>query len=211
MVREAELAAEQVVAFGAVRLPEDVVGPVQRLHAGVARRAGARPHQAAVEQGEERLRLVPLRVVDRVAGGDRELGRGAGDRAAHRVEGAQRGVDRVGGERLLRPLHRHDLGVPRVGEVAVQELEPGRRLDVGELQVRDVRQAEQRTRGCGTKPGGGPEVELSAAEVLAKQVRLALDDPDGPVRRAGPPVQHRPGPEAAIGGQRWVPPAHRTP
>jgi hypothetical protein len=208
MVREAELAAEQVARFGAVRLPEDVVGPVQSLHAGVARRARARPHQAAVEQGKERLRLVPLRVVDRVAGGDRELRRGPGDRTAHRVERAQRRVDGVRRQRLLRALHGHDLGVPGVGEVAVQELESGRRLDVCELQVRDVRQAQKRPRGSATKPGG-TEVGLGTAEVLAHQMRLAVDDPQGTVRRAGAAVQHRPGTEAAIGGQRRVPPAHK--
>jgi hypothetical protein len=45
------------------------------------------------------------------------------------------------GKCFLRPLHRHDLGIPRVGEQAVEELEPGGRLDVGDLQIGDVGQA----------------------------------------------------------------------
>ena len=182
-------------------------GQSERLNADVARAAGAGPHQPAVEQGEEGLHLVPLRVVDRVARGHRQLRRRAGDRAAHGVEGTQRGVDRVRGERLLRALHGHDLGVPRVGEVAVEELEPGRRLDVGELQVGDVSQAEQRAPGAGADPGPG------SAQVLAHQVRLALDDLDRPVGRAGPPAQHRARPQAAIGGQRrasLTAPAHAS-
>ena len=75
MVRVAELAAEEVGPFGArpVRPPEDVVRPVRRLHSLVAGAAGIRRHQAAVEQGQEGLQLVPLRVVDRVAGGDRQV------------------------------------------------------------------------------------------------------------------------------------------
>jgi hypothetical protein len=59
----------------------------------------------------------------------------------------------VHGERFLRALHRHDLGVPRVGEQAVEELEPGGRLDVGDLQVGDMGQAEQRAAGARLRPG----------------------------------------------------------
>ena len=67
-MREAELAAEEVrpVRAVTVRLPEDIVRPVEGLHAGVAGAAGVRGDPAAVEQGQERLDLVPLRVVDRV-------------------------------------------------------------------------------------------------------------------------------------------------
>jgi hypothetical protein len=128
VMREAELTPEDVMAVHAcaVWFPEDVIGPVQRLDALVTWPAGVRPDHAAVEQGEEVLHLVPLRVVDRVACGHGQLrGHSAGG-AGHGVQGAQRGVDRVHRERLLRALHRHDLGVPGIGEVPVQELEPGR-------------------------------------------------------------------------------------
>ena len=158
VMREAELAAEEVRAVRAVAvgLPEDVVRPVQGLHPGVAGPAGVRADQAAVEQGQERLHLVPLRVVDRVPGGHGQRGRHPGGRAAQRVHRAHRGVHRVRGERLLRALHRHQPGVPGVGELTVEELEPGRRLDVGQLQVGDVDQAEQRPRAWRAAAGSGP-------------------------------------------------------
>jgi hypothetical protein len=99
----------------------------------------------------------------------------------HGTERAEGGVDGVRGERLLRTLHRDDLGVPGVGEAGVEELEPRRRLDVGELQVGDVNQACQRAariaRGLGAGPGHPP-----SGEVVANHVRLARADLDGPVR-----------------------------
>ncbi len=145
VMREAQLAAEEVgpVRPVTVGLPEDVIRPVHGLHPGVAGTAGVGRDPAAVEQGQERLDLVPLRVVDRVPGGYGERGRLARGRPAQRVHRAQRGVHRVRGERLLRALHRHYSRVPGVGEVAVEELEPGRRLDVGQLQVGDVDEAEE--------------------------------------------------------------------
>jgi hypothetical protein len=80
---------------GAVRSPEDVARPVKRLHPLVVRPAGIRRHHPAVEQGEERLQFVPLRVVDRVARGHGQLQRQAGRRAVYRAERADGGVDRV--------------------------------------------------------------------------------------------------------------------
>ena len=50
---------------------------------------------------------------------------------------------------------------------AVEELEPGRRLDVSKLQVGHVDQTEQRAPGPAAEPGTGH------GEVLADQVRLA--------------------------------------
>ena len=179
MVRVTELATEEVKPFGArpVRPPEDVVRPVRRLHSLIAGAAGIRRHQAAVEQGQEGLQLVPLRVIDRVAGGDRQLRRPPGRRAAHGAERAQGGVDGVRGERLLRTLHRDDLGVPGVGEAGVQELEPRRRLDVGELQVGDVNQAEQWPAGTVGRSG----LFGAGLEVVSNEMRLARADLDGPV------------------------------
>jgi hypothetical protein len=95
----------------------------------------------------------------------------------HGTERAEGGVDGVRGERLLRTLHRDDLGVPGVGEAGVEELEPRRRLDVGELQVGDVNQAEQWPAGTVGRPGlVGP-----GPEVVANEMRLARADLDGPV------------------------------
>jgi hypothetical protein len=74
--------------------------------------AGVRRHQAAVEQGQERLQFVPLRVVDRVTRGDRQLGRPPGRRAGHAAERAEGGVDGVHRERLLETLYRDDGGIP---------------------------------------------------------------------------------------------------
>jgi hypothetical protein len=80
-------------------------------------------------------------------------------------------------ERLLRALHGQDLGVPGVGEAGVEELEPGRRLDVGQLQVGDMDQAGQRTAGPLLASLGRP----GRAEVVADEVRLARADLDGSV------------------------------
>jgi hypothetical protein len=127
MIRKAERAPEDVRAIraGAVWLPEDVVGPVQRLHARIAP-VRAEGHDAAIEEGQERLQLVPVRVVNRVSGRHREGGRQTSGRTAHGVYSPQGGVDRMRGQRLLRTLHRDDLGVPGIGEEPVKELEPGR-------------------------------------------------------------------------------------
>jgi hypothetical protein len=114
VVREAELASVEVgpVRAVTVRFPEEVVRPARRLDALVAGAAGARRAGAAVEQGEEGLQLVPLGVVDGVAGGHRQPQRRPAGRAAQRVDRAQHRVDRVRGERLLRALDGDDLGVP---------------------------------------------------------------------------------------------------
>src|SRR6185503_1829066 len=101
-----------------------------------------------------------------------------GRRAVHGTERAEGRVDGVRGERLLRTLYRDDLGVPGVGEAGVEELEPRWRLDVGELQVGDVNQAEQWPAGAAGRLGPfGP----GRAEVVADQMRLARADLDGPV------------------------------
>src|SRR5450755_1161456 len=204
VMREAELAPEDVVAIraGTVRLPEDIVGPVWRLDSGVARGAGIRPHEPAVEEREEVLHLVPLRVVDGVTGGHCQLGPHPGDGAEDGVERAQGGVDRMRGECFLRALYRHDLGVSRIGEVPVEELEPRRRLNVSELKVGDVNQAEQRPRAV---PRGR---RIGHAELLARDVRLARGDLDGPVGRAGPAAQYCTRRQPTISGQRRAPAAH---
>jgi hypothetical protein len=179
MMREAEFEPEQVRSAGpwSVRPPEDLTRPVERLHTLVVRPAGIRRHHPALEQGEERLQLVPLRVVDRVPGGHGQLQGQAGRRTPHGGESAHGGVDGVHRERLLRALHGQDLGVPGVGEAGVEELEPGRRLDVGQLQVGDMDQAGQRTAGPLLAGLGRP----GRAEVVADEVRLARADLDGPV------------------------------
>jgi hypothetical protein len=127
VVREAEFAPEEIGAAGpvAVRLPEEVVRPVERLDAVVTGTPGIGHDKPPVEQGQERLQFVPLGVVDGVPRRHRERQRRAGDRPVQGVDRAQRGVDRVHGERLLRALHRDDVGIPGVGEMAVEELEPG--------------------------------------------------------------------------------------
>ena len=182
MVGEAEPGTEDVRPGRPhpVGLPEDVVVPAQRLHALVRRSAGPGPDEAALEEAQEVLRLVPLRVVDRVAGGHDELERRTGHRAAGQpVHGPDRGVDGVRGERLLRPLDRHDHRVARVGELPVEELEPRRRLHVGELQVGDVGEDQQRAAAPAAAGAvhavgsGGTERELGA-----HAVRLAVDDRD---------------------------------
>jgi len=83
-------------------------------------------------------------------------------------------------ERLLGALHRDDLGIPAVREASIEELEPGRRLDVRKLQIRDVNQAEQ---GSARAARG---LRGSHAEVITDDVRLARADLDGPVRRGQP-------------------------
>ena len=180
VVRETELAPEEVGPLGArsVRPPEDVTRPIRRLHSLIVRTTGIRGHQPAVEQGEERLQLVPLRVVDRVARRDRQLHRQSGRRTVYRAERADGGIDGVYRERLLRALHGNEAGVPAVREVGVEELEPGRRLDVSELQIGDVNQAEQRAARAvrGLRPG------KPGAEVVADEMRLARADLDGAVR-----------------------------
>jgi hypothetical protein len=179
MMRVAEFGPEEIRSAGtrAVRPPEDLTGPVERLHTLIVRPAGVRRHHPAFEQGEERLQLVPLRVVDRVPGGHGQLQGQARRRTVHRAEGADGGVDGVHRERLLGALHGQDLGVPGVGETGVEKLEPCGRLDVGQLQVGDVDQAQQRTAGTllirPDRPGHG--------EFVADEVRLARADLDGPV------------------------------
>jgi hypothetical protein len=73
-------------------------------------------------------------------------------------------------------LHRNEARVPAVREVGVEKLEPGRRLDVSQLQIGDVHQAEQRT----PRPVRSVSPD---AEVIADQMRLARADLDGTVRR----------------------------
>jgi hypothetical protein len=70
----------------------------------------------------------------------------------HRAERAEGGVDGVCRERLLGTLHGDDLSVPGVREAGVDELEPRRRLDIGELQLGDVNQAGQRAAREGRAP-----------------------------------------------------------
>ncbi len=179
VIREAVFAPEEVRSAGtrSVGSPEDVARPVERLRPLVVRPAGIRRYHTAFEQGEERLQLVPLRVVDRVARGDGELQGQTRRRTVYRAESADGGVDGVHRERLLGALHGQDLGVPGIGETGVEEFEPCWRLNVGELQVGDVHQAQQRTAGTprvrAVRPG--------RAEVVAGQVRLTGAGLDGPV------------------------------
>jgi hypothetical protein len=197
VVREAELAPVEVGAAWAVTVgfPEEVVRPAERLDALVAGTAGARRDGAAVEQGEKRLQLVPLGVVDGVPGGHRQPQRRPGGGAAQRVDRAQHGIDRVRGERLLRALDRDDLRVPGVGEVAVEELEAGRRLDVGELDIGQVNQAQQRpARGGrhGRGPGSGVTLRPGTghAEIVAYDMRFAVHHRDRAVHSGGARPQH---------------------
>jgi hypothetical protein len=97
-------------------------------------------------------------------------------------------------------LHRDDLGVPRVGEPGVQELESRRRLNVGELQVGDVNQAEQRTARAARRFRPLPPRKPGCAEVVADKVRLALADLDGPVSGGPSVMEHRPATEPTIRG-----------
>jgi hypothetical protein len=84
-------------------------------------------------------------------------------------------------ERLLRALHGNEAGIPAVCEVGVEELESCRRLDVSELQIGDVNQAEQwaawAVRGLRPRSPRSPR-----AEVIADEMRLARADLDGAVR-----------------------------
>jgi hypothetical protein len=112
-----------------------------------------------------------------------------------RVDGAQHGIDRMRGERLLRALDGDDLGVPGVGEVAVEELAAGRRLDVRELDIGQVDQAQQRpARGRrGRGPGSGVASRPGAghAKIVAYGMRFAVHHRDRPVRSGGARPQHR--------------------
>jgi hypothetical protein len=94
-----------------------------------------------------------------------------------RAERADGGVDGMHRERLLRALHGNEAGIPGVCEVGVEELESCRRLDVSELQIGDVNQAEQRAAWAehGLRP-------RTRAEVIADDMRLARADLDGTVR-----------------------------
>jgi hypothetical protein len=75
-------------------------------------------------------------------------------------------------------LHGNEAGIPAVCEVGVEELESCRRLDVSELQIGDVNQAEQRA----ARAVRGLRRRSPRAEVIADEMRLARADLDGAVR-----------------------------
>ena len=107
-------------------------------------------------------------------------------------------------ERLLRALHGHDLGVPGIGETGVEELEPGGRLNVGQLQIGDVHQAQERAAGTSRVRPQRPVRK----EVVADEVRLTRADLDGPVGSRPPATEDCSALEPAVGGQRRTPAAH---
>src|SRR5438270_698017 len=81
-VWESIVGAEAVAAErAAVRLPEDVIRPRRGLHALELGSSGSGNHQASAEYRQERVELVLLSVVDRIACHDHEVHRSAGDRA----------------------------------------------------------------------------------------------------------------------------------
>jgi hypothetical protein len=92
-------------------------------------------------------------------------------------------------------LHRQNIGVPGIGETGVEELEPCGRLNVGELQVGDVDQAQQRTAGT-------LRICSGHAEVVAYQMRLADSGLDGPVGGRASVTEHCAALKAAMRGQR---------
>ena len=93
---------------------------------------------AAVEDVDVPARLVQLRVVDVVAGRDRERGRAAVDRAPQPPHLLHRLLHHERDEPLLRPV----AGVERAA-VAVDELDARGRLLVDELEVRQLDEREK--------------------------------------------------------------------
>jgi hypothetical protein len=99
-------------------------------------------------------------------------------------------------ERLLGSLHGQDLRVPGVGIAGVEELEPRGRLNVGQLKIGDVHQAQQRAAGIlrvrPQRPG--------RAEVVADEVRLARTGLDGAIGSRPAVPEHGSAFEPAMGG-----------
>jgi len=108
---------------------------------------------------------------------------------------------------LLGALHGDDLGVPGVREVSVEELEPGRRLDVSELQVSDMGQAEQRA--AGVARGFSPPW-TGTAEFGADDVRFTRAGLDSPVGSRGPAAEDRSKLKPAMRRQRRMTAAHAS-
>ena len=185
------------------------------LHAGVAGglagRAGERAADAALdarvgidppalEQPDDPLRLVDLLVVGRVAGGDRQrqpraAALAVADRAL--VEAVDLLDDLVDDERLERLLR-----APRRGEGGVRDVEhlgARRRLLVGELEVRQLGEVQQRA------AAGEAALARRGAEVVAHDALPARAELQPRVRRAGVADDRR------VGGRRLLQRGGRAP
>ena len=142
MSRKTERALKTVALRRAVGFPVEIAGPVCPLHAVVTGSAGIRAHRASVHEREEVGELVALRVVDRIAGHHRQRHIAASERSRFEaVDRTHHGRDCVRVQRLLRTLHRDELAKTRILTVAIDPLETARGLDVGDVQVRQVRDA----------------------------------------------------------------------
>ena len=154
------------------RSVEQRIGGRAGLDADVAGGAGVGPHAAAVQHRERPGELVALRVVDHVARDDDE-GR------VQRVDAHLGRGEHLCRERLLRPERRGDAIAERVDDLDAQ-----RRLLVGDVDVRDLR--EDRERPCDASGRGDVgAVDERLARPPLEQADAAWISERASQRRAG--------------------------
>ena len=179
-------------------LPEAGVGPGRALHALVPGAARTGPGNATADDGPEGGKLVRLRIVDRIARHHHQLQGCATQRAAlDPVQRSDHGIQRVGVEGLLGAVHRKQEAEARIGALSVHELEAGRRLDVGQVEVGQVGEARDRPpRAPRAGPGRGVD------QVAADRVGFAGKFGEGVVRGLAAGSEDRPPAQPARRGQR---------
>jgi hypothetical protein len=186
--------APRQVRLAAVGMPVPLVLDLGPGHALIPLRvAGVRQHLPAVEQVDVRAQLVALAVVGRVTGHHREVDGRAGQRRRpdlpHRADHGR--CDLVG-EQLLGPVGAHDADAGaqrrvRIG-VAVEQLDPGGRLVIHHVRVRQLRDHQQ---GRASRRQAGRSVPS------ARSSRTACCSPS-----AGTSGRYPPSP-ASPGTSRW--------
>jgi hypothetical protein len=146
-----------------------------------------------VQESEEHAQLVPLRVVDGIAGRDDEVDLGSAGRPL--PQGVERTDHRLSGardQRLLWSVHRNELVEPGIVHVLVAELEPRGRLHVDQLQVGGVREDEERA------PLPWRAVTGAMGQVRAHNSGLTWPEGDGPVGALRAGAQDRPGDQRLV-------------
>src|SRR5260370_27248644 len=144
---------------------------------------------ASVEKRENVVQLVALHVVDRVACNRYQL------ECVDAVERLHHRIDRVHVQRLLRLVHRQQAQEARVLPIPVDELEAGGRLDVGHVQVSDVRDHRDRVLGLNRAS------IFAVDEIAPDDVRLAFELAELVVLAARTLTPHRSRAKAALRGQ----------
>src|SRR5439155_523935 len=122
----------------------------------------------------------------RVAGHRDELHRRGGQRRGPNVvDRAHHRRDRAGVEHLLWAMHGEELAKTGVPSEAIYELEPGRRLGIGHMQVGDVHDAcdrltAPRNTTAMTVPTNGPSsISPSVTRDTASGLTSAIAGPSG--------------------------------